>query len=88
MLKVQNIADVGPSEFIDGLIIIPHHTKVAVLGSQQPYQLKLGRIGILILIYHDIAETLLIVVQNFGIIFKKLHGLYDQIIKIQSIAAF
>ena len=49
------------------------------------YQLKLGRIRILVLIHHDITETLLIIIQNIRAGLKQLHCLYDQIVKIQRI---
>ena len=68
MLKVQDILDIGPSELVNRLIIITHHAKIAVFGSQEAYQLKLGRIGILILIYHDITKPFLIIFQYIRVI--------------------
>ena len=57
----------------------------SVLGSQKTYQLKLCHIGILVLIYHNIPETFLIIIQYLRVILEQFHSLYDQIIKIKSI---
>ncbi len=52
---------------------------------QKPYELKLGRVGILILVYHDVAEPVLIGSQYLRVRLKKLYGLHNQIVKIQSV---
>ncbi len=61
LLIVQDVIDIGAAEFVDRLVIISHHTQVPVTGSQKTDQLELCRVGILILIYHDVAETFLII---------------------------
>ena len=84
-LKAQDILDIRASEFVDGLIIISHHTEVLIFGCQKTHELKLGQIGVLIFVHHDIAESLLIRVQDIRIALKQFHCLHNQIIKIQCI---
>ncbi len=69
-LKIQDILDVGPTKFINRLVIIPHHAQIPVFFCQQADKFKLRRIGILILVDHYIFETLLVTVQYFCITFK------------------
>ena len=85
LLKVQNIVNICPSELINRLVIITDHAEVLIFVRQQTNQLELCRIGILILVHHDIAQTFLIRIQDFAIKLKKLHCFHDQIIKIQRI---
>ena len=92
LLKVQNIHNIGTTEFIDGLVIITYDAEVVlhttVFGRStchQTDQLKLCGIGILILIYHNVAETVLVIRQNVLIFLKHLDRLADQIIEIQGI---
>ena len=66
-LKIQNITDICPTEFINRLIIISDYTQILIPGSKQTYQLKLHPVRILILIYHNIAESLLIIFQHIAL---------------------
>ena len=84
-LEVQDILDVGSPELVDGLVVVPHHAQVPVLARQQPHQLKLHCVGVLVLIHHDIAEPLLVVVQHLLLGLEQLHRLQQQIVKIQGV---
>ena len=48
---------------------------------------ELGRIGILVLIHHDITETLLVRLQHLRHLSEQFHRFHDQIVKIQGIVA-
>ena len=61
-LKIQDIVNIGPPEFIDRLVVISDHTKILVFFCQKAHQLKLYRVGILIFIHQYIPKTLLIIV--------------------------
>ena len=65
--RFQNITDICPTEFINRLIIISDYTQILIPGSKQTYQLKLHPVRILILIYHNIAESLLIIFQHIAL---------------------
>ena len=85
LLKVQNIADIRPPEFINRLVVIAHHAQVPVLIRQKPDQLKLGGVGILILVHHNVAESVLIGGKHLGVRLEKLHRLHNEIVKIQCV---
>ena len=70
LLKAQNIPYIRPPEPVNGLVVIPHHTQVPVLGSQQADQLELGQVGVLVLIHHDILKPLLIIIQDLAVILE------------------
>ena len=84
-LKAQDIPDIRPAELVNGLVVVSHYAEILIFSRQQAHQLKLGVIGVLILVHHDIAEPLLVILPHFSAAFQKLHRLHDQIIKIQGI---
>src|SRR5664279_5833583 len=81
-LKLQNIFDGSAPETINALGVITDHTYVFINRSQEFYNLVLRRIGILELIDQDIFKLVLIFMQAFRKIFKKLIKLEQQVIKI------
>ena len=83
--KIQNIPDIGSTEFVNGLIIVTDHTDVARSLCQQTDQLELCRIRILIFIHHDVPEPLLIIFQYIRTRLEQLHRIHDEIIKIHRI---
>ena len=83
--KIQDIADVGTTELINRLVIIAYHAEVFIFSGQKLNQTKLRRVGILVLIHHDIAETLLIIFQHIRIRLEQIHGFKNKIIEIQCI---
>ena len=85
MLKVEDIADIRPSELVDRLIIVSDHAQISVFSCKQPDEPELNCIRILILIYHDVSEPLLIVLQHIRLRLQKLHGLYKKVVKIQRV---
>ena len=85
MFKIQNILNICSAELVDGLIIITYHAQIVIFAGQNADQLKLYCIGILILIYHNVAEPFLIVFQYIRTALKQFHCLHQQIIKIQCI---
>ena len=88
LLKAQYILYIGSAEPVNGLIVVSHHTDVPVFGGQKAHKPELGRIGILILVYHDVTESFLVVLQNLRMGFKELHRFHQQVIEIQGIILF
>ena len=87
-LKSQNISDVGAAELVNRLVVISHHAEITVFICQKADKLKLGGIGILILIHHNILKPVLEIFQYIRAGAEKLHCFHNQIIKIQSIVLF
>ena len=82
MFKIQDVLNIRTTEFVNGLVVVSDNAQVTVLGCQQMDQFELYCIRILILVYHDITETLLIIFQYIFLCLEKLHRLKQQIIKI------
>ena len=84
-LKIKDIADIRAPELIDRLIVIPDNTQIPVFACQQTDQSELHSIRILIFIYHNITESLLVAFQHIRLSVQQLHCFHQKIIEIQSI---
>ena len=85
LFEIQNVMNVCATPAVNGLIVITYHAQVAALCRQQLHQLILGKVGILILVHHHIAEAAAIAVQHRRMIRKQGQRLHQQIIEIQRI---
>ena len=88
LLKIKYVSDIGSAKLINRLIVISHHTEIPILLGKQPNQFKLRRVGILILIHHNILETFLICVQHLRTALKKFHRLNYDVIKVKGVILF
>ena len=86
-LEIQYIADIRTSEFIYGLIIITDYAEIPVFVRQQPYKLELCHVRVLILVDHDVAETLLVILEYLLMRVEQLDSLHEQIVKIECVVA-
>ena len=85
-LEIQNVADVRAAPAVDGLILVAHHGDVAALFGEQPHQLILAAVGVLILVDH---QEFVAAVQAFSrvgcIVGQQAHGFEQQIVEIQRV---
>ena len=88
MLEIQDIRNICPAEFVDGLVVITDHAEISVLGGQKAHKHKLSGVGVLVLVHHDVAQPVLIALQHIRIVLEKLHSQADEIVKIHSIIVF
>ena len=101
LLKVRDIADIRTTEGVDGLVGVTHHgqlgrghgvrvgaavSRCLRMGANQfTHQLVLGMVGVLVLIYEDVAELAAIVVRDFGELLEQKDGAANQVVKVEGI---
>ena len=68
--KQQDIFNCGTTERINRLRIITNHAYVFMSSTQEFDDFILGRIGILILINHNVTELVLVFVQGIRMVFE------------------
>ncbi len=85
LFEIQDVANVRASEFVNRLIIVSHDTQISRSGRQKAHNLKLGLIGVLILIHMNVTKPFLISLQNILSGLQQLHRFHQQIIKIKGI---
>ena len=85
LLKGEDVFDGGAAEFVDALVVIAHHTQVAMAAGQKADQQVLGMVGILILIHHDVAVAPLVFLQHLRELLEQPDGKQDDIVKIEGV---
>lgn len=84
-LEIQDVLDIGTTKGIDALGIVAHHGDVFVQGCHAFDDEVLGMVGVLILIYQDISEAVLILIQHLGEVSEKQVGVKEQVVKIHGV---
>ena len=85
LFKIQNVADISSPESVDGLIVVADDAQISVFAGKEPYKFKLRVIGVLILVHHDIAETVLIDSQNFIMGVEQFNSQHEKIVKVNCV---
>ena len=88
VLEIQYVLDIGPPETVDALGIVAYHADVLVSGGQFLYDEVLGIVGVLVLVHHDILESLLVFEQDFREIAEEHIGVEQQIVKVHDRSLF
>ena len=71
LLELQDVADVGATPAVDGLVVVAHHHDVLVLRGQKPRDGVLGVVRVLVFVHHEVAEAVLIGVQHVGVVLQQ-----------------
>ena len=87
-LESKDILDVGSTEGVDGLCIISYHADMVVWFRQSLDNEVLRIVGILVLIYQDISEVVLVFAQHVLVLLKEGVGHEEQIVEIHGVAGF
>ena len=85
VFEIQNVADVRPTPAINGLIFIANHADVLVALGQQPHQLVLRAVSVLILVDHQIVQAVIVGLARGFIVEQQPHCFQQQIVKIERI---
>ena len=80
--KSADVADVGASEAIDGLVGVSHHADVRPLAAKLQDDAVLRRVGVLILVHQNVLKLVLMPLQHIGMPAKQLVRLHQQVVKI------
>ena len=82
LFELVDVADIGTTEPVNGLIAIPHHRDVAMLLSQQQDESILGRVGVLIFVHQHMAKSSAVVLQHLGLGPQQLDSHEEQIVEV------
>ena len=83
--KVENIVNIGTTEGVNTLCIIPHHTDMLMVLGKLQHNAVLCKIGILILIYQNVTELVLITRQHLGVVPEQQECVEQQIVEVHRI---
>ena len=91
LLELDDVADAGAAEGVDGLVGIAHHAQLAGRHArrrgrhQLADQLVLGVVGVLVLVDEHVAEPAPVVLGHGGQPLQERHRLHDQIVEVERV---
>ena len=85
LLKAQDVLDGRAAELIDALVVVADDAEVFVGARQQAHELKLGVVGVLVLVDEDVAPAVLVVLEDIGVLHEELDRLADDIVEIEGV---
>ena len=80
--EVEDILDICATEGINALRIVTHHANVLQPGGEFLHYEILRIVGVLILIDHDILETLLVLKQHIGEVAEEDVHVEEQVVEV------
>ena len=84
-MKRQHVPHVGTPPAIDRLIVVAHHTEIAVPLGELLHQEVLGRIRVLEFVDQHVLKSILPVRQALGMLAEQRKGVHQQIIEVHRI---
>ena len=82
VFEIENIANIGLTEPIDGLVGITNHTNIASGARQQQNEFVLYRVRVLILVDQNVLKAALPGLEHIRVTLKQLHGDAQQVIEV------
>ena len=82
-LERENVAHVRATKHVDRLIVIPHDREVPVLAGEMADHQILGAVGVLVLVDHDVLESLLVLLEHLGMAVEQPHGPHQQVVEVE-----
>ena len=83
MLEVEDVPQVRAAPLVDRLVGIPHHGEVPVSRGQPLNQQVLRAVGVLVLVHHDVAELLRVLLPDALRLLDELHGVQQQVVEVE-----
>ena len=85
LIKVKNILNRCATEFINRLIVVANDHDIAIFVRKELSQNELRIVCVLILVYQNVSELILINFTNLAVVCKKLNRLHNNVVKVNGI---
>ena len=86
--KVEDISYIRASPLVDALIVVADNAYIFIFAREELYYPVLDAVCILIFIYHYVTETILIIFEDRRMLFQKMQGVTQQIVKVHGVVLF
>ena len=84
-LEVEDVADVGAAERINGLVRVADSAQVPVVGREQLQQPVLRVVRVLVLVDEDVAERLAPALARLGEALEHVHGEEEHVVEVDGV---
>ena len=83
LFEVEDVADVGAAPRVDRLVIVADDADVSMRRREQPQELELRAVGVLVLVDEDVAKALLPLCEYVGATVPEARHLADEIVEVE-----
>ncbi len=84
-LEFEQVAHIGAAPAVDRLIVVADYEQVAVLLHQEPEQLILHAVRVLVFVDHDVVEALLVRGENTRMFAPQLQRHQQEVVEIEAV---
>ena len=81
--KIHDVAEIGATEGIDGLGVVPHRHDVLMGVGQKLHQLGLEPVGVLVFVHHQVAEAVGQAAAHVLVLHQQAPALQQQVVIVQ-----
>ncbi len=81
--EIHDVAEVGPAERIDRLRVVADRHHVAMIHREQPHQVGLDQVGVLVLVDHDVAIAVRHAAPHVLVLFEQLRQPIQQVVVVE-----
>ena len=85
--EFHDIAEIGAPEGIDALGVVPHGHDVVVGEGQQPHQVRLQEVGVLVFVHHQVLEALREAAAHVFVLAQEAAALHQQVVIVHQVIA-
>ena len=84
-LEFQDVAQIGATPRVNGLVVVAHHHDVAMSRGQKLRDGVLGAVGVLVLVHHDVAEPLLIGGPHIFVVLQQQVAVQQHVVEVHGV---
>ncbi len=85
LLELEDVAHVRGAEPVDALVRVADHADVPVLLGEEPRDLVLGQVRVLVLVDEDVVEPLAIVLEHVRAAAQQPHRVGEQVVEVHRV---
>ena len=83
VVEAEDLPDVGAAPAVDRLVVVAHHAHVAVLAADEPHDLVLRVVRVLVLVDQHVAVALAVVLAHRVVVAQQAHRLQQQVVEVE-----
>lgn len=79
--EIEDVFHFSAAPAVDRLIVVADDAEVLVFFREEFGEAELGRVRVLVFVDHEVAEAVLVALEDVGVLFKELQGERDEGVK-------
>jgi hypothetical protein len=85
VLELQDVADAGPAEGVDGLVGVAHHHEIGFVVAELADERVLSVVGVLVLVDEHVPEPAAVRLADIGERLEQVDGHHDEVVEVHGV---